>query len=176
MKKTALIILMIALLLISGCKAGKNLYLPESGHDKQFASVGVGGNNQPEQVIHQGSGYTISVPKDNYRYEMDYDDRNLEEKWDYRKKDDVKIKVTTYKNTDETTARERFLRENDDYIFEDLMGYSICGTELDGDTLWFRMHESGGNVYIISWEYPRNTAEDIKTELSAIADTFKITQ
>ena len=175
MKKTAIIILMISVCLLSGCNAGKKQYLPEASGDKSFTSVGIG-ESQGKQEVHQGSGYTISVPKDRYRYEPDYDDRAVEEEWDLVKRDDVKIKVTTYKNTDGVTARGRFLRDNDDYIFEDLMGVSICGTERDGDTLWFRMHESGGNVYIVSWEYPKNTSDDLKQELSAIADTFKITE
>ena len=89
---------------------------------------------------------------------------------------DVQIKVTTYKNTDETTARGRFLRENDDYIFEDMMGYPACGIELDCDTLWFNVHQSGGNVYIVSWEYPKNASDELKTELSKIAESFKIVE
>ena len=115
----------------------------------------------------------MTVPAKNYRYEKDYDDGALEETWEYTKKDDVQIKVTTYKNSDEVSARRRFLRDNDDYIFEDLSGFSICGMELDGDTLWFNLHESDGTVYIVSWEYPRNTSENLKNELSQIAQTFK---
>ena len=170
MKKIILILLVITISTITGCQIGKkNIYLPEANNDKSFSIVS--GNEN----THQGEGYILTLPDKKYRYEKDYDDGNLEEKWDYIKKDDVEIKVTTYKNSDEITARSKFLRENDDYIFEDLMGYSICGTELDGDTLWFRMHQSGTTVYIISWEYPKNTKDSLKKELSGIADTFKLT-
>ena len=172
MKKFALIMLALSVLVLSGCadKGNKNLYLPEAKNDNIYTTIG-GGDG-----IYQGDGYTISVPDKAYRYEKDYDDGNLEEKWDYIKKDDVEIKVTTYKNTDAITARGRFLRENDDYLFEDLMGESICGMELDGDTLWFRMYESPGKVYIVSWEYPKNTSEDLKKELADITGTFTVAE
>ena len=146
MKKITLILLMITLLMITGCKDDKqnNHYLPEAKNDKIYTTIG------GESESHKGEGYTITVPEKDYRYEKEYDDGALEEKWEYTKKDDVEIKVTTYKNSDEISARSKFLKEYDEYIFEDLMGYPLCGTELDGDTLWFDLCESDGTVYIIS--------------------------
>ena len=126
--------------------------------------------------MHKGEGYTITVPTKDYHYEKDYDDGALEEKWEYIKNDDVEIKVTTYKNSDEISARSRFLKDNEDYIFEDLMGYSLCGVEIDGDTLWFNLHVSGKTVYIVSWEFPKNTSNDLQKELSNIAQTFAVTK
>ena len=172
MKKITLILVMITLLTITGCKDDKqkNLYLPETKNDKIYTTIG-GGNES-----HKGEGYTITVPTKDYRYEKDYDDGALEEKWEYTKKDDVEIKVTTYKNSDEISARTKFLKDYDEYIFEDLMGYSLCGMEPDGDTLWFNLHESNGTVYIISWEFPKNTSEELQKELSSIAGTFALTE
>ena len=167
MKKRSLILMAAVVFMFSGCKGEKrNLYLPEVKNDKVYTTVG--GENEK----HQGTGYTIAVPKQDYRYEKDFDDGNIEEKWEYRKRDDVEIKVTTYKNSDEISARSRFLRDNNDYIFEDLTAYPLCGTERDGDSLWFDLHESGGNVYIVSWEYPKNTDESLQKELADIAETF----
>lgn len=165
MKKITLI-----LLTLVGCRDNnpKNLYLPEAKNDKVYTTIG------GEDETHQGEGYSITVPTKNYRYEKDFDDGNLEEKWEYTKRDDVEIKVITYKDSDETTARSRFLRDNEDYIFEDLMGYSLCGTESDGDTLWFNLHVSGETVYIVSWEFPKNTSEDLQKELSNIVGTFTL--
>lgn len=100
----------------------------------------------------------------------------MEEKWEYTKKDDVEIKVSTYKNSDEISARTKFLKEYEDYIFEDLLGYSICGQELDGDTLWFNLHVADKTVYIVSWEYPKNTKDDLKTKLANIASTFHVVE
>ena len=165
MKKIIVCAIIVAL---TGCgNANRKQYLPEAQNDKIITSVG---------ISYRGDGYTIDIPEKDYRYERDFDDGGFEEKWEYKKGDDVQINVTSYKNTDETTARARFLRENKDYIFEDLMGYSVCGTELDGDTLWFNLHQSGENVYIVSWEYPKNTDEQLKMELSAIAETFKLAE
>ena len=56
------------------------------------------------------------------------------------------------------------------------MGYSLCGTELDGDTLWFNLYISDGTVYIVSWKFPKSTNEDLKEELSTIAGTFTLTE
>ncbi len=172
MKKITLILLMLALLTLVGCKDNnqKNLYLPEAKNDKIYTTIG------SEDETHNGEGYTLTVPTKNYRYEKDYDDGALEEKWEYTKRDDVEIKVTTYKNSDEISARSKFLKDNEDYIFEDLMGYSLCGQELDGDTLWFNLHISGETVYIVSWEYPKNTSEDLQKELSNIAGTFTLAE
>ena len=172
MKKITLILLMITLLMITGCKDDKqkNLYLPEAKNDKVFTTVG--GENEP----HKGEGYTITIPSKDYRYEKEYDDGALEEKWEYTKKDDVEIKVTTYKNSDEISARTKFLKEYDEYIFEDLLGQSLCGQEFDGDTLWFNIHISGETVYIVSWEFPKNTSEDLQKELSNIAGTFALAE
>ena len=171
MKKITLIFLMITMLMIIGCKDNKkDLYLPEAKNDKIYTTIG------GEDETHQGEGYSITVPTKNYRYEKDYDDGNLEEKWNYIKKDDIEIKVTIYKNSDETSARTKFLKEYDDYIFEDLLGYSLCGQEFDGDTLWFNLHILGETVYIVSWEFPKNTSEDLQKELSNIAGTFTLAE
>lgn len=167
MKRITLILLIICLFSVVGCK-GKE-YIPEAKNDKIYTTVG-------NERVYQGEEYTIAVPDENYRYEKDYDDGNLEEKWEYAQKDDVEIKVTTYKATDEITARGKFLKDNEDYVFEDLMGYSLCGTEADGDTLWFNLHEYDETVYIVSWEYPKNTSEELKTELASIAQTFRISE
>ena len=172
MKKITLILLMITLLIITRCKANnpKKLYLPEATNDKVFTTIG--GENQS----HQGEGYTITISSKDYRYEKEFDDGALEEKWEYMKKDDVEIKVTTYKNSDVISARTKFLKDYDEYIFEDLLGQSLCGQELDGDTLWFNIHISDETVYIVSWEFPKNTSEDLQKELSNIAGTFTLAE
>ena len=188
MKKLTLILLVTALLVITGCEDHrmKKPYLPEAKNDKTYAVIGgadkptdikvTDGKNEKADEAYTGEGYTIDIPKEGYRFEKDFDDGALEEKWDYTKRDDVELKVTTYKNTDDVTARGRFLRDNEDYIFEDMTGYPICGQEFDGDTLWFNIHVSGETVYIVSWEYPKNTKDDLKTELANIAGTFKLAE
>ena len=69
-----------------------------------------------------------------------------------------------------------FLRDNNDYVFEDLTGYPLCGTEFDGDVLWFNLHQVGSTVYIVSWEYPKNTSDELKDELENIAQTVSYTE
>ena len=182
MKKLIIMALALVIFALCGCDVDereKNLYLPEAENDKIYTTIGgeeKGKEYQTKADFHRGDGYTVTVSSDTYRYEKEYDDGALEEKWEHKKKDDVEIRVTTYENTDAITARGKFLRENDDYIFEDLLGLSLCGQEPDGDTLWFNIHESNGNVYIVSWEFPKNTSEDLQKELSSIAETFTLAE
>lgn len=169
MKKITLVFIIAIALMMTGCQANnKNLYLPEAKKDKIYTTVG--GN----ETLYQGEGYTLTVPVKNYRYEKDYDDGELEETWEYIKNDDIQLKVSTYPNSDEISARGEFLRDHDDYIFEDLTGYSLCGTKLNGDQLWFHLYESNGTVYIVSWEYPEKAKNSLKQELAEIAATFRL--
>ncbi|MBR2916321.1 MAG: hypothetical protein IKC07_01800 [Clostridia bacterium] len=140
-----------------------------------FSAVGceMGETTNVSSKLYKGDGYSLSIPEKGYRYEKDYDDGAIEDKWESITRDDISIEVITYEHTDKELAQKMFLRENEDYIFEDLMGYSLCGMEMDGDTLWFNLYEANGNTYIVSWEYPKNADEKTKTELSAIAQTFK---
>lgn len=172
MKKATLILFVLTLLFVCGCARNyrKNLYLPEVKNDKIYAVAG----EQQEQQSQQTQGYTITVPKDNYRYEKDYDDGNLEEKWEYTKRDDVEIKVTTYENMDEMSAREAFLRDNNDYIFEDMTNYPLCGIESNGDVLWFNVYSSDSATYVVSWEFPKNTSMELQKELADISNTFAL--
>lgn len=179
MKKMFLIILALTLITLTvGCSTDKKEFRSQKPTtDNSDTTI-----NQQEKSyqtkadIHRGEGYTLAVPTDNYRYEKDYDDGNLEEKWEHKKYDDTEIKVTTYKNSDELTARNRFLMENDDYIFEDLTGYTLCGTEVDGDALCFNLYKSENTIYIVSWEYSKHTDGNVKNELSEIATTFTLTK
>ena len=69
MKKITLILVIIALLTIAGCKDDKqkNLYLPEAKNDKIYTTIG------GESESHKGEGYTITVPEKDYHYEKEYD-------------------------------------------------------------------------------------------------------
>ena len=187
MKKALLISLLFALIFaMSGCRDkslgviggadGPTNILVAEGSDGEEVNLTVTTQDGKEPVLaklYKGDGYSIYIPKKGYRYEKDYDDGTIEDKWEYTKRDDVSIEVITYKHTDAELAQKMFLRENEDYIFEDLMGYSLCGMEADGDALWFNLHEANGNTYIVSWEYPKNASERIRAELSEIAKTFK---
>ena len=157
MKKIALLLFTLIFIILAGCNKGSNV---SDSNTKSY----------------QGEGYSITVPSSSYRYEKDFDDGNFEEKWEHIKYDDVDIKVTTFKNLDEATALNRFLSDNNDYIFEDLTGFPICGTEPDGDTLCFALYKNNSSVYIVSWEYPKYVDESIKTELSEISQSFTVTK
>ncbi len=171
MKRLTLILIMIILLIIPGCKDNKkNIYFPEAKNDRIYTAIG--GNNG----VHQGDGYTLVFTSKDYSYEKEYDDGNLEEKWEHTKKDDVEVKVTTYKNKDEITARKKFLKDNDEYVFEDLTHSEPCGKNSEGDLLWFRVIPTKDDVFIISWECSNNYDDEVKKELWRIYETFTVTK
>lgn len=201
MKKAILTVGVIAVLLatLSGCKSdGKRLFLPEAKNDETFAIIG--GADGPTSIIvgktedraeettltfevegekelvsaklHKGNGYSLYLPTEGFRYEKGFDDGNFEETWESTANDEAEIQITVYENTTAQKAQSTFLREHDNYIFEDLMGYPLCGREADGDVLWFRLYESGKDVYIVSWEYPSYAEEGFGARLAVIANTF----
>ena len=89
MKKLTLVLVAVVLFTMTGCEdhIKKKLYRPEANNDKMYTTISGG------EETHQGNGYTINIPQKGYRYEKDYDDGALEEKWDYKRKDDVEIKI-----------------------------------------------------------------------------------
>lgn len=185
MRKLFLLVLACSLFL---CSCGKQLYLPEAQNDYTFGVIG--GADGPTSIIvgepsdvlenlktkiHVGEGYTIEIPEKGWEYEKEYDDGVLEEAWEYAKNDHAEFKVWTYKNSTEPKARSAFLRENEDFVYEDLMGYPLCGFEKDGlDVLWFHLYEQDGDVYIVSWEYSAAASDDSSILLSAIANSFTL--
>ena len=190
MKKVLFVSLLVSLVLtMFGCQVkGKNsaviggadgptsiLVTEKNAGDEVNLTITTENGKEPVLAkLYKGDGYSIYIPKKGYRYEKDYDDGATEDKWEYTKRDDVSIEVITYKHTDEELAQKLFLRENDDYIFEDLMGYPLCGMEADGDTLWFEAHEANGHTYIVCWKYPKYAEREDAPVLSAAAQTFKI--
>lgn len=162
MKKVLVLSFIISFALFLGCKGKVNdkAYLPEAKNDKVYTEVGT------------GEDYIIDIPSDDYLYEKVHTNGATEEKWVHIKSDGAQIKVITYVNSDELSARGKFLKDNEDYIFEDLTGYSLCGQKNNGDTLWFNLYNMGETVYIVSWQYPKNAGEDLQNELANIAGTF----
>ena len=179
MKRLGVYCLAIALIFtVAGC-AKETAYLPEVKQDHVVGTVGelppMTEIDKSDWMAYPGNGYHISVAQNGFRYETDFDDGVFEESWETVSTDDAKVCVILYQNSDETKARSMFLQEHDDYIFEDFTGESHCGTEPDGDTLWFRMYQSGDTVYLLSWEYPKSASDDVISALHAIADTFQLT-
>ena len=73
--KITLIMLLVIMLMITGCKDEKqnNLYLPEANNDKIYTTI------EGKADKHKGDGYTITVPVKDYHYEKEYDDGAIEE-------------------------------------------------------------------------------------------------
>ena len=133
---------------------------------------------QQEQVavtVHQGSGYTISIPADGWRLERDADDGAYEETWESTVNDDVELQVSRYEGRSAAEARTAFIRDHDDYRFDDPAGSLVTGQERDGDVLAFFSHEQDGVAYIVSWQYPAYAAEGFGARLRQMAETFQLT-
>ncbi len=162
----------------TGGNSSPNQSNPQSGRaEKVNLTVSSNGEREPvAATLYQGEGYSIYIPDSGFRYERDFDDGAREELWESITNDDAKVKVSLYKNTTEDAARSAFLRENDDYIFEDLTGEPLVGTESDGDELWFSVVPRGADAYVVSWKYPKRAKESLGTVLAEIAGTFKINE
>lgn len=174
MKNISICILMIGLLILGGCNTReKYQYLPEEKNDHIFTVIG--GDDSKKENLHQGDGYSIRIPAKGYRYEKEIEDGFLEESWEYTKKDDIEFQIITYHDMDVVAAKKHFLNEKREYRIEDEMGSPVLGTDFDGDVMWFQIKETTDNIYIISWEYSKNTKESIQKELSDIAESFMIT-
>ena len=170
--------------LLSGC-AGKgaeektaneelkgNIYISERDEKSEIKFEGE--EALAGASLYTGNGYSIYIPDEGFRKGMDFDEGILEDYWESTVNDEVEIHVASYGNVSPEKAQEHFLKENDDYVFEDLTGKYISGKEKDGDTLWFFTETNEGNTYIVSWEYPKAAEEAFSAKLAKIAETFQV--
>lgn len=134
-----------------------------------------GMQEQVAVTVYQGQGYTISIPDSGWRLERDVDDGVFEDTWESTVSDDVELQVSRYEGKTAAAARDAFVRDHDDYRFDDLTGDLVTGSERDGDVLVFFTRETGGTTYLVSWQYPAYAAEGFGSRLRQIADTFQLT-
>ena len=173
MKRVLLLLVAVTLL----CSCGKS----------DFSYGVIGGADGPTAIIvgeqkdvlrdlptktHAGDGYTIEIPEKGWKYEKEYDDGVLEETWE---NDHAELLIYTY-SLPLIEARRAFLAEKDDYIFEDLMGETICGFDRadSGRILWVRCYESGEKTIFLCWEYSALASDNSSIILSAVAETFAL--
>jgi predicted small lipoprotein YifL len=175
MKRLTIYFVLAAMLVsLTGC-GKKHEFLPDARNDYTYRTVGEMTVPTTDWVAYPGNGYHISTPPSGFYYETDFDDGAFEESWDVIADDDACVKVTMYQNMDETDARGMFLREHEEYMFEDL-GETQYGSEHDGDSLCFRVYPTENSVYILSWEYTSRTSDDTIAILNTIANSFALTK
>jgi hypothetical protein len=126
-------------------------------------------------TVYQGRGYTVSIPVEGWRLEQDADDGAYEETWESTVNDDVELQVSRYEGRSAAEARTAFIRDHDDYRFDDPAGSLVTGQERDGDVLAFFSREQDGVAYIVSWQYPAYAAEGFGARLRQMAETFQLT-
>ena len=126
-------------------------------------------------------GYSIYIPDEGWKLETDHDDDGAawEDQWESTVNDDVELAVRCYAGVTAAEAKERFVRDEDDYVFEDLLGGDLgdplTGTDPeDGDALSFMAAEKDGNTYVVYWKYPAEAAEGFGARLPVIAETFRL--
>lgn len=129
-------------------------------------------------ALYVGSGYSICIPEEGWQLEQDSEDGISEDCWESTVNDDVELRVLRFPGWDLQSAMNWLTAEEDDYVFEDLMGGtwgdSLTGLDDDGDALCFMGTESGDVAYLVVWEYPAETAEGFGTRLAQIAGTFAL--
>lgn len=129
-------------------------------------------------TLYIGQGYSIYIPDTGWRLDRGLDDGIPEETWESTLNDDVELTVSHYGGVTQQQAREAFAADNNDYLFEDLLGGEwgnpLVGIDDDGDRLAFMSTEGNGAVYIVSWKYPAAAAEGFGARLAQIAETFEL--
>lgn len=127
-------------------------------------------------------GYSIYIPDEGWQFDSDvYEDGAIwEDQWESVHNDDVELAVRCYAEMTAADARECFLRDEDDYVFEDLLGGELgktplTGTDLeDGEKLAFVTAEKDGNTYVVYWKHPVEATEGFGTRLPIMAETFQL--
>ena len=126
-------------------------------------------------------GYSIYIPDEGWQLETDHNDDGAiwEDQWESVHNDDVELGVRCYADMTAAEARERFARDEDDYLFEDLtggeLGDPLTGVDTDdNDVLSFMAAEKDGSAYVVYWKYPAEAAEGFGARLPVIAETFQL--
>lgn len=126
-------------------------------------------------------GYSLYIPDEGWKFSGDvYEDGAIwEDQWESVDNDDVELAVRCYAEMTAAEARERFARDQDDYVFEDLMGGDLGdplmgADDEDGGKLCFMAGEKDGSTYVVYWKYPADAAEGFGTRLPIIAETFQM--
>lgn len=184
MRKTGLVSVILTALLLAACGGGA----AEQEPSRQTAETGNGERmeltftveGQTESVpaaLYTGVGYSICIPEEGWRLEQDTEDGVSEDCWESTVNDDVELRVLRFPAWDLRTAMNWLAAEEDDYVFEDLMGGtwgdSLMGLDDDGDALWFMGTEGADAAYLVVWEYPAEGAEGFGSRLAQIAGTFE---
>ncbi|SFP50206.1 hypothetical protein SAMN05216343_10890 [Oscillibacter sp. PC13] len=124
-------------------------------------------------------GYSIYIPDEGWTFESDGRDDGAvwEDSWDSTVNDDVELGVRCYAEQTLDQAKQRFVQDKEDYVFEDLLGGELgdplTGADAeDNEVLSFMAAERDGETYVVFWNYPAEAAEGFGARLSAIAQTF----
>lgn len=130
--------------------------------------------------LHIGEGYSIYIPTEDWTLELDSGDGIPHETWEADAESDAQLTVYHYENVSFMVARDRFVKDADDYAFDSGAATAeepVYGTEPDGDVCTFLVAEgSHGTTYVVAWEYPAGTEETYGPLLAAMAQTFELTE
>lgn len=126
-------------------------------------------------------GYSIYIPDEGWTFETDGRDDGAvwEDSWDSTVNDDVELGVRCYAGQTLDQAKQQFVQDKEDYVFEDLLGGELgdplTGADAeDNEVLSFMAAERDGETYVVFWTYPAEAAEGFGARLSAIAQTFAL--
>ena len=172
------LLLLVAVTLLCSCGKSDFSYGVIGGADGPTAII-VGGEDDVLKDLptkaHQGDGYVIEIPEKGWLYDQELDDGAVEESWTPVGNEHAELTIRTYA-LPLIESRRLFMEENEDYIFEDLMGETICGFDKEdgGRVLWFRCFEAEGKTYYLSWEYSALASDNSARIMSALSETFQL--
>lgn len=185
MKKRGLLPLALTVLLLTACggedAGGASSREPEQtgrAANTELVLTVEGQTETVSAVLYVGSGYSIYIPEEGWQLEQDTEDGISVDCWESTANDDVELRVLHFPGWDLRSAMNRLAMDEEDYVFENLMGGtwgdSLMGLDDDGDALCFMGTESGDAAYLVVWAYPAESAEGFGPRLAQIAGTFAL--
>lgn len=131
-------------------------------------------------ALYGGQGYSIYIPEDGWQLEEDIEEQKTT--WESTINGDVELEVRCYPGLTAAEARDRFVSNKDDFVFEQWQdsqaGENVEGIDQqDNERLVFFAVEGKEESYIISWQHPNYSEmiEGFGARMEQMAKTFMLT-
>ena len=128
-------------------------------------------------TLYVGRGYSVYIPDAGWKKERERERLASVDVWESTLDDEVEFAVYHYGRLSMEEAVTSFLKEQDDYVFQELLlkdseaKEPLEGVDEDGDVLKFLPRAGKEGVYIVSWSY-RNAFGAAASQAERIAGTF----
>lgn len=145
--------------------------------ETKIVKISVEGESEDvPSTLHIGDGYSIYIPTEGWKYEMEMDDGILTESWESLYNEDVEFEILHMGEKSVEDAKKWTILDEDDYNFVELdqSDGTLIGTDpKDNDVLQVYFFTVGNNLYEIQLKYPLEATEGFASRMNAILGTFE---